>query len=130
MYIYIYIYSVPIPRGIDTSFFYKPFLKTRTGAGVGDTEVAKCHNGKPAVVKVKHESWEVRGMAGGFTGEAVVHVADGLASKKSSRQCMDQFILKENNGRHDLVHEIKSELMNMMDGGDGIKEYKLKVVDV
>lgn len=30
----------------------------RTGAGVGDTEVAKCHNGKPAVVKVKHESWQ------------------------------------------------------------------------
>ena len=43
--------------------------------------MAKCHNGKPAVVKVKHESWEVRGMAG-EAGEAVVHVADGLASTK------------------------------------------------
>lgn len=30
----------------------------RSGAGVGDTEVAQCEAGKPAVVKVKHESWQ------------------------------------------------------------------------
>ena len=33
-------------------------LDTRSGAGVGDTEVAQCEAGKPTVVKVKHESWQ------------------------------------------------------------------------
>ena len=32
--------------------------RPRSGAGVGDTEVAQCEAGKPAVVKVKHESWQ------------------------------------------------------------------------
>lgn len=30
----------------------------RSDAGVGDTEVARCEAGKPAVVKVKHETWQ------------------------------------------------------------------------
>ena len=33
----------------------------RSGSGVGDTEVARCEAGKPAVVKVKHESWQAAG---------------------------------------------------------------------
>ena len=32
--------------------------RPRSGSGVGDTEVAQCEAGKPAVVKVKHESWQ------------------------------------------------------------------------
>lgn len=92
------------------------FYQTRSGAGVGDTEVAKCHNGKPAVVKVKHDSWQA------WQKAKVKHcLMLGMASCKTYKQLTNTILKKCCNHRHDLVHESWKQSESMMDGMMGFK---------
>ena len=62
--------------------------------------MAKCHNGKPAVVKVKHDSWQA------WQKAKVKHcLMLGMASCKTYKQRQAQFRKDAAIHRNDLVHD-------------------------